>query len=184
MYNKQYLYKFTFPNGKVYIGCTNDIKWRWASGGKRYKSQKVYQAIQEFGWENIKREVILRLPEAVSNNNALLKLERELVAAYGDRAYNVALNPQRDIDSYAYVKERQKEAARWTIDGKTKTIDEWCEHYGKNRSGVMRRIENKGLTPKQALSLPPVPQHVRAGNLAIKYWQSLGLLPNDWQPVR
>lgn len=54
------VYKHTAPNGKVYIGITkNDVKIRWKSG-YGYKQQRLFwRAIQKYGWDNIKHEVLV-----------------------------------------------------------------------------------------------------------------------------
>lgn len=62
----------------------------------------------------------------------------------------------------------------WTIDGETKTITEWCEQYGRSRGSVIGRINRYGFTPKQALTLPPVPCNF--SRKPIEYWQSLGFV--------
>ena len=59
---KKYLYRLTFPNGKVYIGVTSNIHQRWISQGAAYKGSVVGEAIQQFGWDNVKKEVLLHLP--------------------------------------------------------------------------------------------------------------------------
>lgn len=53
------VYKHIFPNGKVYIGQTKflDYARRW-SGGYGYMNQPVFNAIQKYGWENIKHEIL------------------------------------------------------------------------------------------------------------------------------
>lgn len=52
--NNYKLYVHIFPDKKLYIGITKqDVQRRW-SNGKGYKGQqKVYNAINKFGWENI-----------------------------------------------------------------------------------------------------------------------------------
>lgn len=77
-WNKRYLYKLTFPNGMVYIGCTHDIKQRWAGNGAHYHDMKVYSAVQEFGWDNTKKEVLLYLPDEWNNSKKLNFLKRSL----------------------------------------------------------------------------------------------------------
>lgn len=53
------VYKHTFPNGKVYIGMTSrKPKDRWHNG-KGYKTQSlIHKAIQEYGWNNVKHEIL------------------------------------------------------------------------------------------------------------------------------
>ena len=92
-YFKQYLYKMTFPNKMVYIGTAYDVNTRWANRGAAYRSQKVWSAIKEFGWENIKKEVLLHIPLDEYNpwksSNEIRKHERELIKEYDGRSYNV-----------------------------------------------------------------------------------------------
>ena len=77
---KQYcVYKLTFPNQKIYIGQTCDLKHRWRGQGNGYKHAfLVYRAIQTFGWQNIIKEII---EENLSQEAALAK-ERELIDFY------------------------------------------------------------------------------------------------------
>lgn len=60
MQTKYYLYLHTFPNNKYYIGITHlNPKERWKKEGKGYKKQKViWNAIQKYGWDNIKHEIL------------------------------------------------------------------------------------------------------------------------------
>lgn len=53
-----YLYVHTFPNGKRYVGISEDYESRW-NGGDGYKDNEVlYSDIKFFGWDNIKHEII------------------------------------------------------------------------------------------------------------------------------
>lgn len=60
MRNDNYLiYIHTAPNGKMYIGQTNNIKKRWAGNGNRYKTQSLFhKAILKYGWNNIEHKII------------------------------------------------------------------------------------------------------------------------------
>lgn len=76
MMNKYTVYKHTFPNGKIYIGITRrkpSIRWK---NGKGYHSNIYMQnAINKYGWNNVKHEIIktnLTLDEAC-------KLERQFI---------------------------------------------------------------------------------------------------------
>ena len=125
---KHFVYRFTFPNGKVYIGSTQDIDTRWQYSGTLYKKLAVGKAIDEFGWENVKKEVVF-----FSKNGAAVEAkEKELIAEYGDNSYNCADNPNWKMEfskkpvgckgGYVHV---------WTINGETKTAGDWCKIYGK-----------------------------------------------------
>lgn len=48
-----------FPDGKVYVGCTNrTVEARAGKDGIQYVGQPVYAAIQKFGWKNIVTEIL------------------------------------------------------------------------------------------------------------------------------
>ena len=49
-------------NGKRYIGITSKVpKYRWKSNGKGYyKQPRIWKAIQKYGWENFKHEILLQ----------------------------------------------------------------------------------------------------------------------------
>lgn len=55
------VYKHTSPSGKIYIGIAKDPKHRWRGDGNGYKgSTRIWYAIQKYGWENFKHEIIAR----------------------------------------------------------------------------------------------------------------------------
>lgn len=84
-----YVYRHVFPNGKVYIGITNDPHKRW-NNGIGYKGQgKVFSAIVKYGWDNIEHQIIasgLSVDEASA-------MEKELICEYGcharEKTYNI-----------------------------------------------------------------------------------------------
>lgn len=53
------VYRHTTPSGKVYIGLTKQKpRKRWQKG-KGYQTQKkFYRAIEKYGWDNIKHEIL------------------------------------------------------------------------------------------------------------------------------
>lgn len=73
------VYRHTSPSGKTYIGVTsNKPEYRW-SGGKGYRSCTAFnKAIDKYGWDNIKHEIIA---ENLSKEDAFKK-EKELIAFY------------------------------------------------------------------------------------------------------
>lgn len=77
---KYILYKHTSPSGKVYIGITCKApEARWGSDGNGYKNQPYFwNAINKYGWENIKHEVLLC---DLSKEEACEK-EKEYIAKY------------------------------------------------------------------------------------------------------
>lgn len=169
---RRYVYRLTFPNGMFYFGSTYSVEERWGDNGTHYRGQPVYEAIERYGWDNIKKEVLLYL----SNNDTLVKeVELALIKDNMSQCYNAQCNVEWD-------KEHPKKKANtatythvWTIDGVTMTAREWCKEYGKSYAATVGRGGAYGMTPKEALTFPPVPKGMTKN--ALEYWKSLGLTP-------
>ena len=73
------VYKHTTPSGKSYIGITcQSCEQRWRHGNG-YKMQPLfYRAIQKYGWDNMKHEVLF---EGLTKEQAGQK-EMELITLY------------------------------------------------------------------------------------------------------
>jgi group I intron endonuclease len=81
------VYRLTSPSGKVYIGITSKpVKRRWNNGWGYKRCPAMNNAIRKYGWENIKKEVLL---EGTTENEAkeletlLIKLHRSNESKYG-----------------------------------------------------------------------------------------------------
>lgn len=74
------IYLFTFPNGKKYCGYTSqeNIQNRWRGGAGYKKCPLVWRAIQKYGWDNIKKEIIFSFPTV----EQALKKEQEIIQKY------------------------------------------------------------------------------------------------------
>lgn len=60
-----FIYLFTFPNGKFYVGQTKNVNVRWAQHkNAAYTSTNpahsfpLYKAIRKYGWHNIHKEIL------------------------------------------------------------------------------------------------------------------------------
>ena len=83
------VYKHTSPSGKVYIGITSmNPKARWKAGYK--DCHAFYNAIQKYGWESIKSEVLFT---GLTKDDACAK-EIELIAQFNSTnpkyGYNIS----------------------------------------------------------------------------------------------
>lgn len=165
MRNKKYVYKLTFPDGMVYFGVASDIAARWSSNGTHYKKQPIWKHILECGWDNISKEVLYEGDGSSECNELVLNMERSLIEKWGESCYNYNANPIRHPT--------KGKGLAWTIDGVTKTAVEWCKEYGRGYCRVISRMQRHNLTPKQALTYPPVPPQMHHD--AKGYWLSLGL---------
>ena len=86
------IYKHTFPNGKVYIGCTAvRPEFRYGTGGKGYfDCVKMREAIQKYGWSNVEHEVLA----TTCDREQAVALELSYIDEYQ------ATNPSRGYNTY------------------------------------------------------------------------------------
>lgn len=81
------VYKLTSPSNKVYIGITcQSVEKRWANGKGYKRCPAIYKAINKYGWENIKKEILLENTtenEAKSLETMLIKLHKSDNKKYG-----------------------------------------------------------------------------------------------------
>lgn len=84
------IYCHVFPNGKRYVGITRtSIYKRWGNGLKYASCPLVNRAIQKYGWDNIKHEVL----EEVETLQEAEKCERKYISELGtqdhEKGYNI-----------------------------------------------------------------------------------------------
>ena len=96
---KYCVYEHIFPNGKKYIGVTNNIQKRWKDGNGYKDNAEMYDEIKKVGWENIKHNIIvdnLRLNQAT-------KLEKYLIAINNSckNGYNKSTGGETNISYYS-----------------------------------------------------------------------------------
>ena len=79
----------TSPSNKVYIGITSqEPQKRWGNGSNYSKQKYFYAAIQKYGWENIKHEVLFN---NLTEKEAKQK-EIELIAKHNSTDRNYGYN--------------------------------------------------------------------------------------------
>lgn len=86
-----YVYKHTAPNGKVYIGITQQRPTkRWGSGANYDYNTHFINAIKKYGWNNFTHEILF---QDLSKEDALAK-EKELIQLYDSsnrkKGYNIS----------------------------------------------------------------------------------------------
>lgn len=87
------VYKYTFPNNKVYIGRTKtDLNRRAGYNGYNYNlNTLVGRAIFKYGWDNVNKEILYTV-ETVEEAD---KLEKELIEVHNSTNFEFGYNMTR-----------------------------------------------------------------------------------------
>lgn len=107
------IYKHTAPNGKVYIGQTCQIpEQRFGNNGCRYRGCTLfYNAIQKYGWDNIKHEILLEgLTQAEANEK-----EVKFIHEYNSNDRKYGYNLQSGGNNGSPTLETRRKMAEWQI---------------------------------------------------------------------
>jgi group I intron endonuclease len=83
------VYCHTFPNGKKYIGITQQEPQRRWRDGKGYEGQAVYNAILKYGWKNIKHDILFKGLTKSEAEQKEIELIRALETDSHKHGYNV-----------------------------------------------------------------------------------------------
>lgn len=106
---KYVVYKHTSPSGKVYVGMTKQVaEKRWQQGLGYRKQTKFYRAIQKYGWENIRHEVVF----SNLSFEAAEQKERELIERYRSFDNRFGYNVERGGNGKKIVSEETREKLR------------------------------------------------------------------------
>lgn len=90
------VYKHTDPNGKVYIGITqNHPQTRWNEGGGYESQNKFYKAIQKYGWINFDHEIL----DASLTKDEAIELENKYILEF--KSYDAKYGYNTRVDSNA-----------------------------------------------------------------------------------
>ena len=125
------VYCHTFPNGKRYIGITNqEPKRRWRDG-KGYEGQAVYNAILKYGWKNIKHDILFT---GLTKDEAEQK-EIELIKAFETNSHKHGYNVENGGNT-SRLSDETKDKLRKSKQEYYKTHKHW--NTGKHRSDETR----------------------------------------------
>ena len=156
---KYFVYKHTSPNGKMYIGITNDIKRRWQGEGREYfhSSPHFAEAIKFYGWNNIKHEILHQNLTKQEAEQLEIKYIEEYQLRNPEKGYNLAKGgtggnnkPTTKVDMYSlegnYIKtfESASEAAREVGADRT-NITACCKKRQKSCKGYRWCYSNEIL---------------------------------------
>ena len=94
------IYKITSPSGKAYIGKTVNFRARMSQHqGKGSTCGAIKSAIQKYGWDNMKVEILLYCAE-----EDCPMYEKAMIAAYdtfGENGYDIAVDGATDDYSHS-----------------------------------------------------------------------------------
>ena len=103
----------TSPSNKRYIGITSkNPKTRWKNGNGYRHNQHFTRAIQKYGWDNFKHEI---LADNLTEEEAL-QMEIELIKKYdtfnSDKGYNLTSGGEVGKQHTDEVRAKQRELAK------------------------------------------------------------------------
>jgi len=141
--NKQYIvYKHIFPNDKIYIGITSQKPERRWNKGKGYKnSTRIYNAIQKYGWENVKHEILydnLTVDEAETK-------ERELIKKYKSNDDKYGYNLETGGNLNKEISEKTKKKISKRVSGKNNPMYGRSAMLGKHHTEETKKILRKKM---------------------------------------
>jgi len=146
------IYLFTFPNGKHYVGRTNNFENRLIghkSKATKRKASILYFAINKYGWDNIEKKIIdevKTLPQSIIR-------EYEKIIEYNSvlNGYNSTYNT-KDGGNIWIDREDTKEYKDFIEYMKKISAGEKNSMHGKNHS--LETIEKQKEKAKGRYSLP------------------------------
>lgn len=183
------VYKHISPSNKIYVGITNNPKHRWYGDGNGYKHNKhFYSAIQKYGWNNFKHEILF---DGLTKEIACEK-EKELIKEYNSTnpkiGYNISLGGEAIFEGRKHTK-KTKEKISNTLKGTrvgknnpmygkvspTKGMKFSQEHNNKISNVLKEKYKKEGLPQKTIERINnesrKINQYDLNGNL-IKTWNS------------
>lgn len=160
--NNYTVYMHTCPNGKRYVGITQqEPRKRWLNGKGYKKNSLFYRAISKYGFENISHEILI---EGLTQEQAEQK-EIELIAKYQTNNSRYGYNIANGGNTTGTHSEESKKKMSKSAKGK-KFSDEARKNMSIAQSGVNHA------------NIRPINQYDKQGNL-IKEWAYVKLAAQE-----
>ena len=160
MCNGKYcVYCHTAPNGKKYIGITQNCRRRWQNGRGYVRNAHFNNAILKYGWDNFSHEIVF---DNLSKEKAC-ELERELIARYKSNnpkfGYNNSLGGENPAYGRKYSPKEREHRRRIMLGNKHSLGYKHTEETRKRMREAQLRREHLPLTEAQkaqcTANLPP-----------------------------
>lgn len=142
--NNYIVYKHTSPSNKVYIGITSqNPSRRWRKNGDGYKSHiYFYRAIQKYGWDNFKHEILftgLTKQEAEKKEIELISFFNSNNEQYG---YNLSSGGESGSYGYRFTDEQRKKMSDVHKGEKNGMYGKNHSQKAKEKNSVAHKKEN------------------------------------------
>lgn len=172
---KVYVHKF--PNNKVYIGITlQKPEYRWGKGNKYKGNKYITNAIQKYGWDNIKHEILY---EHLTKEEAEQK-EIELIAQYKSNQREFGYNIENGGNHNGKHSKETLLKMSNAIKGKKSPCGMLNKHHSKKTKEKMSisrtgKVQSQETIEKRIKQLrKKVNQYDLEGNF-IKTWDSINV---------
>lgn len=136
------VYIHIFPNNKRYIGCTKlKLSDRWRNG-KGYKNNKEFlEAVNNFGWDNVKHEIVA---ENLEYESACI-LESELIKKYNTTNLEYGFNKSNykgtgGVPVFKGKRHTEETKNKISLSNKNKRLSD--EH--KNKISIIKKQQTQG----------------------------------------
>ncbi len=149
---KPHIYKVTnMINGKVYVGQHNGVKKHYFASGTLIK-----RAIQKYGKENFKREIIVEGDFTIEELNKLeikyIKEYKSYYHNYPDIGYNLTIGgegvPGREMSDESRKKQSLSMKKIWSDDSYRKRLSNIAK--GQKSWNKGKKIHNESFTKKMS----------------------------------
>lgn len=163
------VYMHIFPNNKKYIGITcksPNGRWEGGTGYSKLNQSVMYNAIQKYGWENVKHEILftdLSFDEAKQKEIELIKKYNTYFHAKNSQGYNMTKGGEGTLGHKCSIETKQKMSQKRI--GKYKgdncykskavicdniryeSITEFCGKFNLGRQMVEKWFNHKSAMP-------------------------------------
>ena len=134
------VYKHTTPNRKIYIGITSlSLQNRWRNGKGYRRNTLFFKAINKYGWDNIKHEVLF---DNLTKEEAEQK-EIELIKLYKSNNKKFGYNIENGGNSKGKISDAEKKKRSIIFKGKNNPM------YGVKRYGAENPAFGKHWTEER-----------------------------------
>lgn len=176
--NDYCVYRHTSPSGKVYIGitCQNPLQ-RWRNGRGYVNCRRFMNAINKYGWDNFKHEILfsgLSEDEAGSIEESLIEQHRSRDERYGYNIREGGSKPHisdetRLLISKANKGRRFSEESRNKMSKAKRGKPSWNKGLKFSEESRMKMSESQRRRARLGIGCRHVNQYDTDGNLIASF---------------